>query len=362
MPALSRGQASDCTNPVLDIFTAVSGTRTDVDLLEFQIWEKVTNPLVPVQVYPPSGRQLVDDALCPAGDKLSTGHYVAVFTPELTAPTGTYEVRWFFKLTLAAPEQSITEEFEVLPEVSGTTTDGYTTLAALREEGVGDEHSDLRLLTLIARTSQWIQRWTGRWFEPRTCTYYLDGTGNKTLFLQDPIIRIDSVRFTTAYYNVDDEYIALNSLRVYNRHITQRLTNPDDRDNPRIEWITEFGFERTRRGLPYGAGCHWPEGTQNIEVSGIFGYTEYDGSPFGRTPLDIQLATQMLVVRELALVADTDARQEAWMSGRVTSMSTQGQSISWGAGAGAHSAPLSGDPQIDRLLAPYIRVPAMAAV
>jgi hypothetical protein len=360
MPSLCRGQASNCTNPVLDIYTAVAGTRTDVALLEFQIFERITNPNAPVQVYPLSGRQLVDDALCPTGAKLGTGHYVAVWTPSLAALTGTYEIRWFFKLALQAPEQTLVEEFTVLTEVAGSTTDGYTSVAALREEGVGSEHSDARLLTLIARTSQWIERWTGRWFEPRSCTYRLDGTGGSVLFLQEPIIRIESVRFTYDELG-DDEYMELGSLRIYNRHLTQRLTNPDDRDNPRLEWITDYGFERTRRGVAWDSGC-WPRGCQNIEVSGIFGYTEYDGTPLGRTPLDIQLATQMLVVRELAPVADTDARQEAWMSGRIASMSTQGQSISWSSGSGATSAPFSGDPQIDRLLAPYTRIPNMAAV
>ena len=130
MPALARGQTSDCANPVLDIFTQVSGVLTDVAALSFQIFD-VSDPgkqQTPVQVYPTvagtSAPSNVID-LCPAGDKLSTGRFVARWTPPLDAAIGTYEIRWAFKLTATSPEQAFREEFEVLPEVTGFASTGY---------------------------------------------------------------------------------------------------------------------------------------------------------------------------------------------------------------------------------------------
>ncbi len=54
MAAITRGQASDCTSPVLDIFTQTGGVLVDVAVLEFQIFD-VSSPLKkasPAQVYP----------------------------------------------------------------------------------------------------------------------------------------------------------------------------------------------------------------------------------------------------------------------------------------------------------------------
>ena len=75
MPALARGQASNCANPTLDLFTQVNGVLVDVAVLEFQVFD-VSDPgkqQNPVQVYPAASgtRAPVDVAnLCPAGDKL----------------------------------------------------------------------------------------------------------------------------------------------------------------------------------------------------------------------------------------------------------------------------------------------------
>lgn len=78
--------------------------------------------LNPVQVYPAvaGARAPVDvSALCPAGDKLSTGHFVARWTPPINEAIGSHEIRWFFRLTPASPEQTFREEFEVLVDVAG---------------------------------------------------------------------------------------------------------------------------------------------------------------------------------------------------------------------------------------------------
>ena len=362
MPALSRGQASDCNNPVLDVFTVTNGTRVDVAVLEFEIWEKVSNPSVPTKVFPNSGRFSVDvAAACPAGEKIDTGHYVGLYTPPLSAVLGTYEIRWYFRLTLASPETSSREEFEVLPEVVGATSAGYTSIAAMRDEGVSIAvASDSRLTMLIARASRMIERLTGRFFEPRAMTFLMDGHDGPVLQLDVPIIRIDAVRLLdfddTSGTLADD--LNLSQLRIYNRHIAQRLFAPDDREDPRIEWVT---ISNRRFGITGGS---FPRGSQNVFVSGVFGYTDPDGSPFGRTPADIEFATQMLVVRNLAKLADVEARQDAVLASRVTELRTRDQSITYSSGGSSTRTlgAFTSDPEIDAIIAHYVRPPTMAAV
>ena len=354
MAALSRGQASDCTYPVLDIFTTVNGVRTDVAQLEYQVFEKVSDPDNPVQVYPPTGRATADvSQLCPTGAKLGTGQYVAAYTPDLTELIGTHEIRWYFKLTLSSPEQQMREEFEVLAEVVGATSDGYTTVSSLRDEGVTtDMASDARLQKLISLMSQRFDNWTGRWFEPRSRVLLLDGRDTHSLLLDIPIIRITKVLLLYSDFRITGENeLDLDGLRIYNRHLTQGLLQPDDRENPRIEWSTT-------------PNCgYWPQGNQNIQVEGVFGYTDPDGSAYGRTPPDVQRAVELLVVRDLKPLGDIDGRFTAQRRYRVTSMTTRDQSIAWGSsGSGTQATgAFSGDPEIDNIVAQYCRPPLMGS-
>lgn len=362
MGALARGQASDCGNPVLDVFTAVNGVLTDVAVLEFQVFEKVSDPGSPLQVYPVSGRQTANIAqLCPGGDKLSTGRYVAKYTPGLTELIGTHEIRWFFKLTSGSPEQTFREDFEVLPEVTGSTSFGYTTVQAMRDEGVTTAMAaDSRLQTVIARVSRRIERWTGRFFEPRAMTFTLDGSGHACQQLEIPIIRIDGIWFDD--FSDPASEVGLAGVRIYNRHITQNLLRPDDRENPRLEWVSDWDYIRTRSV----SGTIWPPGFQNVMVQGVFGYTDYDGSEFGRTPEEIQIATQMLAFRDLKKFGDS-GRADASRADRITEMRTRDQSITWSAPGSQGSSTrmlgvFSGDPAIDQIIASYVRPPSMGAV
>jgi len=244
MPALARGQASDCSSPELDLFTKVNGVSADIYSLEFQVFEDVTVPGTPAQVYPvtPGGRSTVNvGALCPTGHKLDTGHYVAEYTPELTEPIGTHQIRWFFRLTDTSLEQQFIEEFEVLAEVVGGATSGYCSVQDLRDEGVpASVADDARLQTIIARASKMVDLYTGQWFEPRTLTLTLNGRNSPTIFLGSPIISVSSLRVDELDL-LSDEYV------IYNRHLTEQLLSPDDRENPRIE------LEQPREGtILYG--------------------------------------------------------------------------------------------------------------
>jgi len=357
MPALARGQASDCANPVLDIFTQVNGVLTDVAELAFQIFDvsDAAKQQTPVQVHPTTlgDRATVDVAnLCPAGDKLSTGHFVARYTPPIDAALGTHEVRWFFKLTPSSPEQTFKEEFEVLAEVAGTGQLAYCPIQDLRDEGFTTQQvSDARLARLIELASRYIDSVTERFFEPRQQILEVDGRGTPDLLLGEPIIAVEAVEILdqgiggVPVTGVADP----SSYRVYNRHLTQRLGKPDDRDNPKISFLRD-GVEP--RPL-LSRGFFFPRGVQNIRVTGVFGYTEADGSPSGRTPLLIREVCKRLVVRDLPLLSDTGRREDAQRRWRLIQEKTRDQS--YRLDKLVLTGAFTGDPEIDNVLVQFKR-------
>ena len=372
MPELARGQASDCANPALDIFTQVNGVLTDVAVLEFQIFEDVTTPGTPIQVFPVSGRETVDVAtLCPTGDKISTGRFVAEWTPGLAEPIGIHKITWFFKLSVGSPEQTFSEEFSVLAEVTAGTSTGYCAVSDLRALGVPSTgvgaKTDTELQDLITEQSRMIDLYTGRFFEPRSMVLALDGTGRRGMLLGHPIISISAIRLISEDFTMaSDLDIDLDDVRIYNRHLSMGLLDPDDRENPRIEFQH---FDRRTESLGGDIGSiffpsRWPNGTQNVEVTGIFGYTDKDGSPTGQTPTPIKTACCLMVIRNLLSPLDPEYfdQQNNW---RLTELRTRDQTIKWAApgnlgyqGVGA----FTGDPRIDTVLAQYVRPPSLGAV
>lgn len=118
-----RGETSDCSSPKLDVFFTIGGVQTDMAVLEFQIFD-INNELAPIQVYPLSGRATVNVTdPCPVGDKLGVGHYVAQYTVDPAEPLGPHEVRWFYRLLVSSPEETFSEQFEVLLVSASTSTD-----------------------------------------------------------------------------------------------------------------------------------------------------------------------------------------------------------------------------------------------
>lgn len=199
MPAIARGQASDGAHPVLELFTPVRGVLVDAAAVAFQIFDvsddaKRANP---VQVFPetPGARAPVNPTdVWPAGDKLGTGHVVARWTPQASEALGAHELRWFVQSTPGAPEQVVTVDFDVLAAGAGSYRSGYALVSDLRAEGVtAAEATDARLMRLIRLASQYVDRMTGRFFEPRPMTLALDGSGGRIQLLGHPIIAVRDV-------------------------------------------------------------------------------------------------------------------------------------------------------------------------
>lgn len=230
----------------------------------------------------------------------------------------------------------------------------YATVADLRAEGVTEAAaSDARIESLIALAGSYIERMTGRFFEPRAQTLRLDGTGGRVLPLGQPIVSVEAVFVDSSPFSPGGAPVDPTSYRVYNRHVTEGLLLPDDRDNPRIELL---GCDEPFPGV---GRLGWPRGQQNVEVRGVFGYTEPDGSPTGRTPELIRHVVKLLVLRELPKMADLDRREEATKRWRITSERTRDQAYT--IEASRLYGAFTGDPDIDTILVAFSRPPDLGA-
>src|SRR5215831_5281000 len=367
MAFLARGQQS--MNPVLDLFTVRGTSLADVSSLSFQILDVSddSKKASPVQVYPSAegarAEVNVIDAR-PAGGRLAAGHYAARWTPGLSESLGLHEIRWFFQLSSAEPEQVTRETFDVVPEGATSSSSGYALVSDLRAEGVApSDASDVRLAQLIILAGRYIERVTGRFFEPRRITLTLDGSGGRALLLGHPIIAVGSVTMAAGVFPELGVLPVMPSLfRVYNRHLSQGLVDPDDRENPRLEFFhwTDLLGVHVRPAIHIEPGSLvWLPGTQNIVVEGLFGYTEPDGGLVGTTPELIRHVTKLLVLREVPVMTDLSRREERQRRWRLVSERTRDQGYSLEA-LQAQGA-FTGDREIDVILASFSRPPQLGA-
>lgn len=338
MASVARDEVVGCLNPKFDLFTSVDGKSTDVYQVEF-----IVTDAVDVQIYPGAGRQAIDvDTDCPTGERLGVGHYVAPWTVPSGQALGTYKLKWFFQLTASSPEQTFVEEFEVV-SVVGSGVDGYALVQDFRDEGFTVAMvSDSRLLALIQMQSQYIDMLTGQWFNPRTGTLTIDGRGSRALRLPVPIISITEVR-------LDGSVVDAAAYRVYSRHLTAGVTAEDDRNDPRIVF-----YESTSE-LPLALWAYpaWPPGFQNLEVDGVFGYTDGPG-PVGTTPLLIKEALMLLVRKKIPLMSAVDERTAELVVGKVMREETRDQRVELNPKlmerGGSFGYTLTGDSEIDSIL------------
>lgn len=200
----------------------------------------------------------------------------------------------------------------------------YATVPEIRAEGVtAEQASDAQVEIAIRRATVLIDTLTGQWFEARTCTFRLDGPGAPTLFLRVPVISVQEIR-------IDGQPIDLAEVVVYN--------SVQDRRNPRLYYAPGF-----------------PKGKGNVEVVGSFGYVEQDGS----TPELIKYACRRIVISNLAPLTDKDAQEEKKRV-RIASETTDGHSYTLA--KDERPAGLTGDPEVDSILAQFMATPIPGSV
>jgi hypothetical protein len=209
----------------------------------------------------------------------------------------------------------------------------YATVPDLRAEGVtASQASDARLAQLIDEASRTIDRLTGWFFEPRTMTLYLDGRGTPSIEPPVPPISLSLVAINSDAVS-SYEYIVVGA-PVMPGFVAPRIT------------ILE--------------GRHFPKGDGNVELTGVFGYTEPDGSAEGRTPIAIRRACMMLVMKTLPLLGDEDEGFDVRNRWRIIEEKTRDQSYKLDKPGAA--GPLTGDPDVDDILLGFRRPGGLGAV
>ncbi len=125
----------------------------------------------------------------------------------------------------------------------------YATVQDIRDRGVTDDVADdLTVLRALGRATLMIHGYCGRDFLRRDETYFVDGTGTAALFLDDrPVIEIAEIK-------VDGAAVPADSYRVYS-------------DAGYIRMVGDRSIFMGHPGI-------FPCGTQNVEVTGTFGFEE----------------------------------------------------------------------------------------
>ncbi|MFH0902222.1 MAG: hypothetical protein V2A73_16440 [Pseudomonadota bacterium] len=209
----------------------------------------------------------------------------------------------------------------------------YATVEDLRAEGVTEAMvSDARLASLIVEAGRTIDRITGWFFEPRALTLVLDGRGTPTIELPVPSIRLDRITVSGKDLALDQDELAV---------IGAPIGPGFD-----VPWLTRK------------AGRVFPRGTGNMEATGLWGFTEADGTPEGRTPLEIRRACMLFVLRLLHPLTDQSAA-DARNRWRIIEERTRDQS--YRLDGMKVTGPFAGDPEIDGILLRYRRPPSMGA-
>ena len=126
------GTGSTGSNPVLDLFTYISGTLVDVYSAKFKVFDISDEtkkalffggnkndvqvfPVVPGDYFSLDVTNLATDPITP-GHKLSTGHYYAPFTPDENGPTGDFIIEWVYQQLSGGVELKFCEEFVIIED------------------------------------------------------------------------------------------------------------------------------------------------------------------------------------------------------------------------------------------------------
>lgn len=267
-----------------------------------------------------------------------------------TSGDSTYWYKISYFNSVSSAESSLTA---AIPATGGGR---YVTVQEMRDAGfVETLYSNVDLLRAIMNAERFVERLTGNVFIPQQRTFRMDPNpaGSNILLLDMPIVQIDAVTIV-AY--VGDDYtdvydISVDDVKVYNRHLTQGLVSPDDRDNPRLILLTD----------------HWGHESQSIKLEGWFGYTELgihdtpgetvEGSQLpsskGGPPELLTRAIELLLPRFLASPADPDEYDDATRRHHIERYKARDQEVQYAKGTAATGG-ITGDQDVDAFLEHFL--------
>jgi hypothetical protein len=194
-------------------------------------------------------------------------------------------------------------------------------LHVYRDGGLADDYvSDETLLSAEEDAWKFVETFCNQFFERRSLTLYMDGSGYKELILPYPIISVSSVTEETyGAYSMTD-------IKVYNRRY------PKDSKKPMIVNTAEV----------------FPVGYQNITVVGDFGLVDPDT---GLPPSDLMTAVSKIVI----LLLEPSVGDSEWESNFSRHRLIQEQTDKWmyKFSTAPYIYGVTGVPDIDKILFMY---------
>src|SRR5690606_11723314 len=314
-------------------------------------------PLVELsfRILRPDGTELLTDSIDPTdtayhydpvdGIPVGDGRIVALpFTVAEDEPTGLYTIQVTF---VAHPtngaelaEQTVEWQFRVLDEAQGYLATAYAQLQDMLDEGFpigatapagGYTYAQAR--SALLRASRYVEQITRRIFRPQYLVVDCDGRGSSILQFEQEIIGLAKVAFTYTTFSPADLPIEEGDLRVYNRHIRQRLFQPDDREDPRVEFLRVPSATYPRSTLfasdLLSGSVGFVASQQSVKFRGMWGYTDPDGSPFGCTPHLIREATLRIAARYIGPLWAQVGGGSSGVAGPLLSERTMDQSVTY---------------------------------
>jgi hypothetical protein len=345
--------------------------------LSFEVLRPDGSTLVPSTVVDVA---LEANYLDPASDGGKQRIVILPFSVGAAEPVGTYTANVTFIADPddgpAIPVQTIAVPFRVLDDGHPLVA-GYAQIVDAIDQGfpINDPtpcggYSYTQAKQAIERASRYVEQITGRFFENRYLVNDYDGDGGPALQIDNPIIGMTDVTFTFTTFTPADLPIEEGDLRVYNRHMRQNLTQPDDREDPRVEFLRTPNYRYPRAQLVgsvdiLSSFIGFTDSQQNVKLKGMFGYTDFDGTPFGKTPDLITEVTLRIAARYIGNLWTQigGAGVQPSPAGAIMSERTMDQTVTYtnsggsGTGNNAFAGVFTGDPEIDQLLALYMMPP-----
>ena len=361
MVALAQGETANVGNPKLTFIHQVQGKLLDPDSLSFRILRKVTDA-ERVKPFEAQASAVVNLAT----DKLGEGRHAATWVVAAAQAVGRYEIEWTYVSAAGGASVVARFEFEVLAGTAALLGPAYALVADVREEGVNKNVSDARIQISLVLASRFIEQATGRFFEARVQTLRMNGSGRRALLFGDPVIAVERIRLETEPSLLPDLDVDPDLYRVFNRHLSQGLLNPDDRESPKIEFVHVedlLGVGDTRFVPLSGISLRslgFPKSIQNVQIDGVFGYTEdtHNKLPWGDTPLLIRHVTVLLALRNIPGIKDQCRdNNERW---RIIETKVMDQQIKL-AQPRKFGSQYTGDPEIDQIITMFLRPPAIGS-
>jgi len=298
VPHLARGQENQPS--ILGLYAVdASGHLYDPVSVEFRVIDLSTG----TQVFPGAGLEDVT-----AEGRVSKGIFYAVdtvldvgWTPEVTATVGAHRIEWTYTDADGTTVRTWFLDFDVSEVGTGVPYWAYLSPVTVRNEGIdATELSDARLVALIKRVQQHIERVARQPFRPIVETFRLDGSGSALLPLAVPVIGINTLKINHSAQVLDP-----SGYRVYFNPTTRAdpgWMSKDYRRNPKIVMTTEFTPSPFNTAGLFGsnrlAPARFQPGAQPHELSGVFGYLEGDGTtpaPIAHVALLLALANTPLL-------------------------------------------------------------------